>query len=91
MEEQKNEKEKEENIRRKKIFGQGGAENRRRRKFGEGGSRRMWKEKEENILEKEKLLRTNEQMNRGPRNMKLIMIKMKMMPTKREETEAATT
>ena len=51
----------------------------------------MWKEKEENILEKEKLLRTNEQMNRGPRNMKLIMIKMKMMPTKREETEAATT
>ena len=52
MEEQKNEKEKEENIRRKKIFGQGGAENRRRRKFGEGGSRRMWKEKEENILGK---------------------------------------
>ena len=90
MEEQKNEKEKEENIRRKKIFGQGGAENRRRRKFGEGGSRRMWKEKEENILGK-KLLRTNEQMKRGPRNMKLIMIKMKMMPTKREETEAATT
>ena len=51
----------------------------------------MWKEKEENILEKEKLLRTNEQMKRGSKNMKLIMIKMMMMPTKREETEAATT
>ena len=91
MEEQKNEKEKEENIRRKKIFGQGGAENRRRRKFGEGGSRRMWKEKEENILGKKTVADERTDETRTSDLMKLIMIKMKMMPTKREETEAATT
>ena len=56
----------------------------------EGGEE--WKRKEkENILEKENFWQASEQMKRGSKNMKLIMIKMMMMPTKREETEAAPT
>ena len=56
----------------------------------EGGEK--WKRKEkENILEKENFWQASEQMKRGSKNMKLIMIKMMMMPTKREETEAAPT
>ena len=56
----------------------------------EGGEK--WKRKEkENILEKEKIWQASEQMKCGSKNMKLIMIKMMMMPTKREETEAAPT